>query len=156
MERLIDSLELRTDLVKVILKSVPDRPGTAGGIFTKLGEQGFNVEAISQTGAAGDRCDVTFAVRDTEAPAVLEYLHGQLTALDAKGVLIDKNLALIVLFGERLATTPGVAGQVFSLLGQQGINIEVISAGLVSLAMMVPKSRAEAAVKAIRAGFGLS
>jgi len=156
MERVIDSIVVRTDLAKIVLKSVPDKPGTVGDIFTKLGELGYNVEAIAQTGAAKDRCDVTFAVQANEAQMILEYLHQRLEAWDAKGVLVDRNLALIVLFGQKLATMPGIAGRVFGILGGAKVNIDMISAGLMSLSLMVPRDRAEAALRAIKEGFELA
>jgi len=156
MERIIDAIELRTDVVKVVLKSVPDSPGTVGSIFTALGEGGFNVELITQTGAAKDLCDVAFTVQAVEAERVLDYLRERLIQLGAKGVLIDKNLALIVLFGAKLSTTPALAGRVFSLLGRLGISVETINAGLMTLAFLVPKKRAEGAVKGLKELFGLS
>lgn len=156
MQPVIDTIELRTDLARVTLKGLPDRPGVVSGVFTALGELGFNVETISQVGAARDRCDIAFAIQASQSEAVLEHLHGRLTELDARGVLVDKSLALIVLSGEKLATTPGIAGRAFGILGRLGVNIEVISAGLFSLALMVPRDRAPAAAQALKEGLGLN
>jgi len=155
MDKLVENLEVRTDLVKIIIKSLPDKPGMIGNVFTRLGEAEFNVEAFAQAVTSAERCDVAFAVRNEEGPAVLAYVYKQLEALDARGVIADKNLALLVLNGEKLAATPGISGKVFSILGQLGINIEVITGGHRSLAVMIPRDRADEAARAIRAGFGL-
>ena len=42
---------------------------------------------------------------------------------------IDRNIAIIAAIGRRMAHRPGIAGKVFSALGDEGINIRMISQG---------------------------
>ena len=151
MNEIIDDIELRTDLAKVTMKSVPDKPGAASLIFSSLGEAGFNVDMIAQTGTVKERCDISFTIKVDEAEMVIEHLRQKLPELSATGVLIDKNVAMLTIFGRELIHTPGIAGKVFTILAKKGINIEMISAGLTMLSCIVPKDKAEEAKDAIQA-----
>jgi len=150
MNKIFEDIELRTDLVKVTMKSVPDKPGTASLIFSSLGEAGFNVETIAQTSTTREHCDIAFTVKADEIEKVLAHLKEKLTAIKAADILVDRNVAMISIFGKELAHTPGIAGKVFSILAKRGINIEMISASLTVLSCLVPKDRAEDAVRAIK------
>ncbi|MFB0509949.1 MAG: ACT domain-containing protein [bacterium] len=151
MSNLIEDIELRTNLAKITMKSVFDRPGIASLIFSSLGEAGFNVETIAQTGTTKDRCDISFTVKDDEVDMVLEHLRKKLTDISATGVLVDKNVALVTIFGKELVHTPGFAGRVFSILANKGINIEMISASLSILSCIIPKDKASEAMETIKA-----
>lgn len=151
MNNIIEDIELRTDLAKVTLKSVIDKPGMASLIFSSLGEAGFNVEMIAQTGTVKDRCDISFTIKTEESEMVIEHLRQKLPDLSATGVLVDKNVAMLTIFGRDLVRTPGIAGKVFAVLAQNGINIEMISASLTTLSCLVPKDRANDAMDAIKA-----
>jgi aspartate kinase len=154
MNKIIEDIELRTDLAKVTMKSVLDKPGMAGQIFSSLGEAGFNVEMIAQTGTIKDRCDISFTVKEGEVDMVLQHLRNKLVAVTATGVLVDKNVAMLTIFDKELANTPGIAGKIFSILAQVRINIDMISASLTTLSCLVPKDRANDAMDAIKAEMG--
>jgi aspartate kinase len=151
MNKIIEDIELRADLAKVTIKSVPDKPGAASLIFSSLGEAGFNVEMIAQIGTVKDWCDISFTIKADESEKVLEYLRRKLPDFSATAVLIDKNVAMLTFLGKNLAHTPGIAGKIFSILAQKGINIEMISASLTILSCLVPKDKATEAMNAIKA-----
>lgn len=153
MNKIFEDIELRTDLVKVTLKSVPDKLGTAGLIFSSLGEAGFNVEMIAQTGTVKDYCDISFVVKEDETEIVLEHLRQKLAEISAQSILVDRNVAMISIFGRELAHTPGIAGRIFTALSQKKINIEMITASLTVLSCLVAKDRAQDAIDAIKAEF---
>ena len=153
MDQIIEDIELRTDLTKVTMKSVPDKPGAASLIFSSLGEAGFNVEMIAQTGTVKGRCDISFAIKADEAEMVIEHLRQKLSEVSATGVLIDKNVAMLTIFGKELAQMPGFAGKVFSILAKKGINIEMISGGLTTLSCLIPKNLASEALEAIKTDY---
>jgi aspartate kinase len=151
MNNIIEDIELRTDLAKVTMKSVLDQPGTAARIFSNLGEAGFNVEMIAQTGTIKNRCDISFTIKADEVDMVLQHLRNKLSEISATGVLVDRNVAMITIYSKEFASTPGIAGKIFSILGQNGINIDMISASLTTLSCLVPKDHANDALDAIKA-----
>jgi aspartate kinase len=153
MSDVIDKIEHNTKIAKVTLHNVIDRPGVAAEIFSALGEHGLNVELISTSSAGRGRADIAFAVLDvdlTDVAKLLEAIKGNFGAHD---IAVDRDHALITIYGTRLATTPGAAGKIFKVLSENGINIDMISASLTVLSLVVDKSKVDRAVEAIEKEF---
>jgi aspartate kinase len=60
-------------------------------------------------------------------------------------------VTIVTVVGMGMRSTPGVAGQIFSQLGSQDINVLAIAQGSseVSISMIVDSAATEAAVKAL-------
>ena len=60
-------------------------------------------------------------------------VHGIVAQLQEKltpdEILVTKGLAIVAAVGRRMASRPGIAGRIFSALGDEGINIRLISQG---------------------------
>lgn len=147
----LDRNHARIDLV-----GVPDTPGVAARIFETLGAAGVNVDMIVQgvPGEGHGRQQMAFTV-DQEAVA---------DALDAVGsVLVDlggrasasADIAKISIVGVAVGSTPGVAGTMFAALASVGANIEMIATSEVRVSAVIPAGRAEEALAAVHAAFGL-
>jgi aspartate kinase len=67
----------------------------------------------------------------------------------AQDINVDKDCALITIYGARLATTPGVAGKIFKVLSENGINIDMISASLTVLSLVIEQGRVTDALEVI-------
>jgi aspartate kinase len=145
MEKIVEEIGLRPGLARVVIKGVVDEPGVASRVFSLLGEVGFNLEVIAQTGVGRKRADISFALSETEAPSAVELLNKRAKELGARDVSWESGLALVTVYGRGLATTPGLAGKVFSCLAERGINIELISASLTMLGLLIKQERAEEA-----------
>ena len=68
---------------------------------------------------------------------------------------VYRNRAVVAVVGDGMGLHPGIAGQVFSVLGAEHINIELISQGAseLNLTFVVKDADAERAVKALHAKF---
>lgn len=153
MEQIIQEISAKSDLAKIIIHSVPDIPGSASKIFSILGEAGFNVETITQISTRKNYCDIAFTIQESETTRVIEYLQMKLRDLRPTDFDIDKDVALITLFGPKIASTPGIAGKVFKIVSELGVNIENISASLMMISFLVPKHKVESVIQALRKEF---
>jgi aspartate kinase len=142
-------------MVRVITTSLADRPGVAAGVFTWLSEAGFNVEVFSQTGSAVGHWDLALVIEESESNRILEFLQGHLEEIGARGILLERDLAMAGFLGHLLASTTGAAGQIFGIRGNLGINIEVTGADPVSMVLMLPRAQGQRAYEAVRDAFGL-
>jgi|TARA_Y100000294_G_scaffold155286_1_gene155435 aspartate kinase len=75
-------------------------------------------------------------------------------ALDLRGIAevkVIKNKAVICIVGEGMKHTPGVAGRIFSILGKNNINIEMISQGAseINITFIVDGKDAEHAIRVL-------
>ncbi len=153
MEKIIEGITVKTDLAKVMITSVPDTPGSASTLFSNLGEAGFNIETITQNSTAKNFCDITFTIKESEAEEVVDYIRNKLEDFQTTDIITNKNIALITIYGEKIAKTPGVAGKIFSTVAEQKINIENITAGMTMISFVVPKDKSDNVVNAIKAKF---
>jgi aspartate kinase len=62
---------------------------------------------------------------------------------------VQRGRALICVVGEGLKQTPGLTGKIFSVLGREGVNVELISQGAsrINLSFVVSDGDAERAVR---------
>ncbi len=155
MEKIINSVNYNTGIAKVTLHSVIDRRGTAGEIFGALGQHGLNVELISTTSIGHGRADISFAVLESYLDDVCKTLDTIKDKFGTKKIIVDRDCAMITIYGTMLSATPGVAGKVFSKLSERKINIEMISASLSAVCIVVRKEKVTEAVEAIRTGFAI-
>ncbi len=105
-------------------------PGIAGRTFLASANAGANILMISQSSSEQSFC---FTVVDplaqkvksaVEAELQREILHNNIDSVD---VLSD--IVIITVVGSGMRGTPGVAGRVFSLLGENRINVLAIAQG---------------------------
>ncbi|MBN1935162.1 MAG: ACT domain-containing protein [Anaerolineae bacterium] len=144
-----------TNLAKVGVMSIPDRPGTAGKILAVLGGKGINVQFIVQCIDILNNDHVVFCISQEEMALAKEALEQIRHELGAEKVITRPNVAIISIFGPDFRERPGVAGAMFSALGRQGINILAISTSISTLSCVIDAGQLESAVAAMRETFDL-
>jgi len=153
---LITAVTHSTQEARVTLLGVPDRPGVAGQIFGALAEANVNVDMIVQNEpvSEGARADISFTVPRadlTSAHATLHPMAGDL--LDE--VATDPEMGTVSIIGAGMKSHPGVAAKVFRVLGDGGINIEMISTSPIKISCVIHGNRVADAVKALHTAFEL-
>jgi len=105
-------------------------PGFAARIFSVLAREGVNIIMISQASSEHTICLV---FRTPEGERALAALNHELTMeLETRRIErfdLMRDLLVVSVIGENMAGTPGIAGRLFSSLGQAGVNILVIAQG---------------------------
>jgi aspartate kinase len=71
------------------------------------------------------------------------------------GVATDAEMGTVSIVGAGMKSHPGVAAKVFSTLGEQGINIEMISTSPIKISCVIEGDRIATAVKALHEAFEL-
>ena len=127
-------------------------PGVAARTFGAVARDGASILMISQASSEQSIC---FVVPSTTAETVMEALHDELRAeverRDIDGIIAQNNVVIVTVVGAGIRGTAGVAGQVFSALGQGGININAIAQGSseCSISTVIDAADADAAVARI-------
>jgi aspartate kinase len=143
-----------TGEARVTLVGVPDTPGIAGQIATTLAEANVNVDMIVQNEpvSEGARAEMSFTVPRDD-------LHTATAALEGLGVgalQTDEAMGKVSVVGAGMKTHPGVAAKVFRTLGENSINIEMISTSPIRISCVIPGDRVPDAVRALHSAFDLS
>jgi aspartate kinase len=142
---------------RLTLLGVPDTPGIAGRVTTALAEANVNIDMIIQNEpeSEGAAADMSFTVPRDDVPAAQRALEPLAAELGIE-VVADQSMGKVSIVGAGMKTHPGVAAKVFTTLGENDINIEMISTSPIRISCVVPGDRVPDAVKALHAAFDLS
>jgi aspartate kinase len=158
MERpLITAVTHSTDEARITLLGVPDHPGIAGRIFTALADANVNVDMIIQNEPESDGAvaDMSFTVPRADARVARETLEPIVADVGIVRVSEDPTMGKVSIVGAGMKSHPGVAAKVFSTLGAEGINIEMISTSPIKISCVVQGDQVTPAVKALHEAFEL-
>lgn len=124
-------------------------PGVAKRVFEALSDAHVNVINMSTSQA-------TFAllIANEDVPVARDALEPLLGGV-MQELEVLSGRALVCVVGQGLGETPGSAGKILKVVGDAGVNIEMISLGASDLAIdfIVNSSDREKALKAIHAHF---
>ena len=73
----------------------------------------------------------------------------------AKLVAIDEDIAKVSIVGSGMRSHSGIATKMFTILRDEGINIEMISTSEIKISCVIKEKYGELAVRALHTGFGL-
>ncbi|MDQ3849315.1 MAG: aspartate kinase [Actinomycetota bacterium] len=154
---LITAVTHSTEEARVTLKGVPDVPGVAGRIATVLALAHVNIDMIIQNEpvSEGARADMSFTVPRSDlvdARMALAPLAEEL----AIEVHTDEAMGKVSIIGAGMKSHPGVAAKVFTTLGDEHINIEMISTSPIKISCVIAGEQVPTAVRALHAAFALS
>jgi aspartate kinase len=140
---------------RVTLTGVRDEPGVAGRIFGALAEANVNVDVIIQNEPVGGNqlADLSFTVDRAD----LQLARDTIAALGdvSLEVRADEQIGKVSIIGAGMRSHPGVAAKVFEVLGEEEINIEMISTSPIKISCVIPAGRVPDAVKALHKTFEL-
>ena len=154
---LITAVTHSTGEARVTLTGVPDTPGIAGRIATALAEANVNVDMIIQNEpvSEGSRADMSFTIPRDDLRTARTALEPLVTELGIGGLQADESMGKVSIVGAGMKTHPGVAAKVFTVLGDHGINIEMISTSPIKISCVVPAEKVPDAVRALHTAFEL-
>lgn len=155
---MITAVTHSTGEARITLLGVPDTPGAAGRVATALADSNVNVDMIIQNEpiADGEPADMSFTVPTDDlrvAQAALEPLKAE---LGLRGIVTDESVGKVSVVGAGMRSHPGVAAKVFTVLGANEINIEMISTSPIKISCVVPQEQVPSAVQALHSAFELS
>jgi len=156
MERpMVTAVTHSEEEARVTLAGVRNEPGIAGRIFTALAEANVNVDVIIQNEPVSSEhgADLSFTVAKDDLPGALEAVEG--AGITSGQVMTDGRIGKVSIVGAGMRSHPGVAAQVFRVLGEQGINIEMISTSPIKISCVIASDRVPDAVRALHESFGL-
>jgi aspartokinase/homoserine dehydrogenase 1 len=117
-------------LVSIEGKGMSGVPGVAARVFQCLAAQKISVTMISQSSSESSISLVVPADHtESAASALKNEFRTDLSHGDIEEVIVEPNVGLVACVGLGMAHVPGVAGRVFSSLGQAGVNVLSIAQG---------------------------
>jgi aspartate kinase len=153
---IVSGIAYSRDEAKITLRQVQDRPGVAAAIFGPLSKSAINVDMIVQNvSTEGNTTDLTFTVGKAEFERALKVIEDNCAHLDYAELSGDPNVVKVSVIGVGMRSHAGVAQQMFTALGEKGINIQVISTSEIKISVLVAEEYTELAVRALHTAYGL-
>lgn len=147
---LIRGVTKDTNAARISIIGLPDTPGIAFKVFSKLAKKNINVDIILQSVGRDGTKDITFTVDSSNAAVAEEAIK---TLSSYKDVQIDTDIAKVSLVGAGMETHPATASKMFEALYGAGVNIQMISTSEIKISVLINKEDADKAVKAVHNAF---
>ncbi|MBM6733121.1 aspartate kinase [Megasphaera stantonii] len=143
------------NVAKITVLGIPNQPGHAYKIFSMLADSHVDVDMIVQSVRVAKEgvTDITFTIARTELPAAKDILNRLREEMPVEDILVDDKMAKVSIVGAGMAGHPGIAAGMFGVLGDNHINIEIISTSEISITCLIGEESVDTAVKAIHAHF---
>lgn len=155
-KKIVTGVAASTNDAKLTLTGIKDKPGVAADILGELADNGINVDMIVQN-ISGDRktTDLTFTVPKDEFTKAKSLMENLSSNLSYKDLIVDSNIAKISIVGVGMRSNAGVASQMFRILSQNNINIDVISTSEIKISVLINKELTEKALNTLHDHFEL-
>ncbi|MFI3300055.1 MAG: aspartate kinase [Candidatus Gastranaerophilales bacterium] len=143
---------------RIVVCDVPDKPGVAAKIFTRLAQQKISVDMIIQSYARkiSNTNDIAFTVDSCDIDKAIETLNLLKTEIEALGeIQVNNDIAKVSIIGAGMIDRPGIASTMFETLADLKINIRMISTSEIKISCLVDKEDANRALAALHNVFEL-
>jgi aspartokinase/homoserine dehydrogenase 1 len=105
-------------------------PGFSKRLFEALASEQVNVILITQSSSEHSICVAINAVDSNKAKsAVDKAFEVEITNGKVEPLVIESDLSIIAVVGDKMKSHPGISGNMFGALGRNGINIRAIAQG---------------------------
>lgn len=149
---LISGVTKMSNVARIAVTDLDDKPGAAFGIFELLSAKSIDADIITQSTSHDGKVDVSFTVAEDRADEAANVLRNS-EKYSESTVICDKNVAKVSVVGVGLESHHGVGLAIFEALSQHNINIMMITSSELRFSVIVEKEKADEAVAAIHKRF---
>ncbi len=155
-QAVISGIAHNIDEAKLSLIGVPDEPGIAYKILKPISEANIEVDMIVQSVSAREGLtNFAFTVHRNDFEKAQAILQGICDELSAMGVQTDDKVVKVSLVGIGMRSHAGIAAQMFEVLHQENINIQMISTSEIKISVVIDEKYLELAVRSLHSAFEL-
>lgn len=142
-----------TQVARIDVRSIIDRPAIAGAVLSILGERGINVEFIVQCGALNGGTHMIICVEDDDLQEALSSIEDVKSEMGVESVVFQSNVAIVSVYGPNFRDYPGVAGLACSTLDRVGVNIMAMCTSISTISCLIDGDSLSDAVSSLMEAF---
>ena len=168
-QQAVSTVALKTDIGRVTLAGLPNRPGLQKEIFTRIADARISVDDIIQNELVGDeagvkdadgnpRCNIVFTVDKTDLADVKPIIEQVIKEFGGNGegtMHVDLGLAKVSAVGVGMQSQPGVAARMFNALAEAGIRIANITTSEIKISCILEEGDGKQGLRVVHDAFGL-
>ncbi len=152
-EMLIKGVAKDTNVARVMIVGLPDEPGIAFKIFSRVAKAHINVDIILQSVGRDGTKDITFTVPQDKGDEAVAALQEYCDMVGAKSLSYDTSVAKVSVVGAGMETHEGTASLMFEALAAANVNIQMISTSEIKVSVLIAAEDADRAVSAVHKAF---
>lgn len=149
----VRGVAIDTNVAKVTVFGVVDRPGVAASLFEPLAAADISVDVIVQNAGIDGTTDLTFTIARTDLARALDVAEPVVQAMGSRGFTSDDSLAKLSIVGTGMQDAPGYASQMFRALADNGINIHMITTSEIRITCIVKEAQVGEGARALHDAF---
>ena len=155
-QAVVSGIAFNRDEAKISLMGVTDKPGIAHLILGPVAEANIDVDVIIQNVSHDGRTDFSFTVHRNDFQRTMELLRAKvLPVTGATDLIGDAKICKVSIVGIGMRSHVGVASRMFSVLSDEGINIQMITTSEIKTSVVIDEKYMELAVRALHKAFDL-
>jgi len=152
---MVTGIAFNRNEAKISILGVPDQPGIAAMLINPISEANIVIDMIVQNSMKEGYTDFTFTVNREDVPKAQIIVNNVAKDIDAREVIIDNKIVKISVVGVGMRSHAGIASKMFTTLGNEGINMQLISTSEIKVSVAVDEKYLELGVRALHAAFQL-
>jgi aspartate kinase len=155
-QAVISGIAHNKDEAKLSLIGVPDKPGIAFKILKNISNANIEVDMIVQSVSAREGLtNFAFTVHRNDFVKAQDILQTVCDDLDAVAVQSDAKVVKVSLVGIGMRSHAGIASQMFEVLHNERINIQMIATSEIKISVIIDEKYLELAVRSLHSAFNL-
>ena len=155
-QAVVSGIAFNRDEAKISLMGVTDKPGIAHLILGPVAEANIDVDVIIQNVSHDGRTDFSFTVHRNDYQRTMDLLRARvLPVTGATDLVGDAKICKVSIVGIGMRSHVGVASRMFSVLSEEGINIQMITTSEIKTSVVIDEKYMELAVRALHKAFDL-
>ena len=140
-------------MLKIV--GLPNKPGFAGQLLTKLGRANVNLHFIAEGVDAQGFANMTICIYPKDAKEAVEIIKSQKNGNREQNVEEIPNISSLTVYGPHFREKPAISGEMCSILGKTDVNILGISTSISSVCCLIKDEDFDRAYDALLSVFQL-
>jgi aspartate kinase len=151
----VSGIAFNRDEAAISVLNVPHQPGVAHAILKPVSDAAIEVDMIVVNAPRGESVDLSFTVHRDDYARALELTGRAAAGYPGAAVAGDDRVAKLAVVGSGMRSHAGVAAKLFETLGDEGINVRLVSTSEIKISVLVAEKDLERAVRALHQAYGL-
>lgn len=125
-------------------------------IFSTLAKNNINVDIIIQSMTTKETTDISFSIKSKNLKETIAVLEANKSILKYDHLESETGLAKVSIVGSGMASNPGVAAEMFSVLANNNIQVKMVSTSEIKVSTVIDEEEMIKAVEALHTAFDLA
>ncbi|RHW33417.1 aspartate kinase [Lysinibacillus yapensis] len=153
---IVRGIAYEADIIRLTVGYDSYEQSSLSAIFTKLSENGINVDIIVQAVIDGVKPTVSFSIAKEDFAESIKVLEKSKPELGFSFADFEVGLAKVSIVGAGMVSNPGVAARMFDRLRKENIQVKMVSTSEIKVSVVVPQEDMMRAANSLHDEFNLA